>query len=249
MRYAIYFALDADAQLMRLGNHWLGRDPYAGQSLVQPDVPGMTAERFHQLTVSPRRYGFHGTLKAPFALKDGETEAALIEACADFAAAVSPFDLVGLDVHRLGSFLALTPTAQDNTLNAFAALCVRHFERFRAPLSAEDLERRRQAKLTAKQDGYVANWGYPYIFDEFRFHMTLSEKLDEDQDAHVLADSAKDHFSPVANKPIACRQFGLYAEPQRGKPFVVQQIFDLTGCAAAEQLLAEAEQTTPEETA
>lgn len=249
MRYAIYFALDAYAQLMRLGNHWLGRDPYAGQSLVQPDVPGMTAERFHQLTASPRRYGFHGTLKAPFALKDGETEAALIEACADFAAAVSPFDLVGLDVHRLGSFLALTPTAQEHTLNAFAALCVHHFEPFRAPLSAEDLERRRQAKLTPKQDRYVANWGYPYIFDEFRFHMTLSGKLDDDQDASILADGAKDHFSPVTNQPIPCRQFGLYAEPQRGSPFVVQQIFDLTGSTPAEQLLAEAEQTTPEETA
>lgn len=249
MRYAIYFALDADAQLMRLGNHWLGRDPFAGQSLVQPDVPGITAERFHQLTVSPRRYGFHGTLKAPFALKDGESEAALIEACADFAAAVSPFDLVGLDVHRLGSFLALTPTAQDKALNAFAALCVRNFEPFRAPLSSEDLERRRQTKLTPKQDRYVANWGYPYIFDEFRFHMTLSSKLDDDQDANVVALSAKDHFSPVANKPIACRQFGLYVEPQPGAPFVVQQIFNLTGNASAAHLLTEADQITPEETA
>ncbi|PVB61258.1 DUF1045 domain-containing protein [Labrenzia sp. 011] len=238
MRYAIYFAAEADDPLMQLGNAWLGRDPFSGRELAQPVIEGLAPDRLFQLTASPRRYGFHGTLKAPFRLRDGESEAALLDACAAFAGSVAPFDIQGLDVNRLGKFLALTPKGTEPDLQAFAALCLRSFEPFRAPLSDDDLARRRRSGLTSRQDAYLAAWGYPYVFEEFRFHMTLSDKLDDDTEAAALTRAAQSFFADVTGRPRSCRTFGLYVEPEPGGPFQVRGIFTLTGTVtpqAAEQ--------------
>ncbi|MBN9673367.1 DUF1045 domain-containing protein [Roseibium aggregatum] len=235
MRYAIYFAADAGDPLMRLGNAWLGRDPVTGADLPQPPVQGMTAARFEELTVSPRRYGFHGTLKAPFFLCEGQTEAGLLEACGVFAEEIAPFGTAGLAVNRLGRFLALTPNADDPDLRAFADLCVRRFGPFRAPLSEADLKRRRQSALTARQDAYLSEWGYPYVFDEFRFHMTLSEKLDDDAEAALMEAAAEDYFQDITKKPRTCSTFALYLEPERGAPFQVHTVFKLSGSKALKE--------------
>lgn len=229
MRYAIYFAADADDALMRLGNAWLGRDPFAATDPGLPGLTGLNATRFRELTADPRRYGFHGTLKAPFHLKPGMDEADLIIACRAFASELAPFRIEGLNVNRLGKFLALTPDRPQPDLSAFAALCVRQFEPYRAPLSEADLERRRKSGLTPKQDAYLTDWGYPYIFDELRFHMTLSNKLDNEDEAAELEAAAKSHFAAVTGKERICSSFALYQEPERGAPFDVHTVFQLTG--------------------
>jgi len=249
MRYAIYFAADADDRLMQLGNHWLGRDPFTGKALTQPALDGLEAGRFESLTTDPRRYGFHGTLKAPFALKDGQCEADLVAACQAFAAEIAPFDIQGLNVNPLGRFLALTPDRPETGLSAFAALCVRRFEPFRAPLSDADLDRRRKSGLSPKLDAYMTTWGYPYIFDAFRFHMTLSNKLEDDTEAGTLARAAGSHFAEVTGRPRTCGHFALYTEEERGAPFEVHTVFQLSGSAAPEAALARAEAITRKETA
>lgn len=247
MRYAIYFAAGSDDPLMQLGNSWLGRDPFTGAALPQPAVDGLTADRVAELTVSPRRYGFHGTLKAPFALKEGETEAGLAAACRTLARDMAPFAIQGFGVNRLGRFLALTPNGEEPELGAFAGLCVRRFEPFRAPLSAADLERRRKSALTQRQDAYLADWGYPYVFDEFRFHMTLSEKLENEADARALETAAQTFFSKVTGAPRRCSTFALYVEPERGAPFQVHTVFELTGTLAPTSAAPESGSQSPEE--
>lgn len=229
MRYAIYYAAEPDDALMSLGATWLGRDADRSTAVRQPDVPGLLAERMAELTTDPRRYGFHGTLKAPFALEDGANVADLFEACAEFASRIAPFEIRGLSVNRLGKFLALTPITEEPDLMAFAELSVRHFESFRAPLSESDLERRRRSGLSQKLDKYLTRWGYPYIFDEFRFHMTLSNKLESETDAAALEGAAKEHFRPVIDQPRRFATFGLFAEAERGAPFLVHTIFELNG--------------------
>lgn len=244
MRYALYFAAPADDPLMRLGNRWLGRDPFSGALPDQPAVAGLAGDRFAELTAEPRRYGFHGTLKAPFSLREGVSEADLLDACAAFAGEVSPFDIAGLGVNRLGRFLALTPCAAETELTAFAALCVRVFEPFRAPLSEADVARRRKSGLSPKLDAYMTAWGYPYIFDEFRFHMTLTGKLDDDTEAVRLQDAATAFFKDVTGTPRTCRHLGLYVEPERGAPFLAHRLFELTGRTPVRDMLAREEATT-----
>ncbi len=249
MRYAIYFADRADDPLMQLGNAWLGRDPFTGSDLSHPEVGGLAAARFHDLTADPRRYGFHGTLKAPFHLKTGRTEAELLEACEAFAREIAPYEIRALGVNRLGKFLALTPENEEPALRAFAALCVRRFEPFRAPLSETDLERRRKARLSPKLDAYMTDWGYPYIFDEFRFHMTLSNKLEDEDEASLVSAAAKSYFTEVTGVPRTCSHFALYTEAERGAPFQVHTIFELTGNLSPEDILSRTEGLSQEETA
>ncbi|WP_305987837.1 DUF1045 domain-containing protein [Roseibium sp. MMSF_3544] len=249
MRYAIYFAAGADDPLMQLGNAWLGRDPFTGSSLRQPDVDGVDASRFQDLTDSPRRYGFHGTLKAPFHLHPDVSEAALLDACKAFADDIAPFEIKGLGVNRLGKFLALTTDQNEPGLAAFAAICVHRFEMFRAPLSEADLERRRRSNLTQKQDAYLTGWGYPYIFDEFRFHMTLSNKLENETEAGKIAAAARDYFSAVTGEPRICNSFALYVEPERNAPFDVHTVFHLTGETSPVTAESHAALLTPKENA
>ncbi|MEM9634150.1 MAG: DUF1045 domain-containing protein [Pseudomonadota bacterium] len=249
MRYAIYFAASAEDRLMQLGNAWLGRDPFTSEDLAQPALKGLGTERFHALTGNPRRYGFHGTLKAPFHLHSDRTEAGLLAACNDFANLIAPFEIQGLAVNRLGKFLALTPDRNEPELSAFAATCVRHFEMFRAPLSEADLERRRQSNLTTRQDTYLVDWGYPYVFDEFRFHMTLSNKLDDDREAELLATEATSFFTPVTGRSRSCNSFALYFEAERGAPFEVHSVFELTGDMAPVEAESRSGGLTSKETA
>lgn len=229
MRYAIYFAAAQDTDLMKLGASWLGRDPFTGKAIAQPEIGGMSADRFADLTSDPRRYGFHGTLRAPFHLASGKSEAHLISACEAFSAQQAPFESAGLTVSAIGKFLALIPPKPDAALNSFANACVRHFEPLRAPLSDDDLARRRQSNLSEQQEAMLEAWGYPYIFDEFRFHMTLSNKLEDDQDRALLVTAAERYFASVTDKPARVSTFGLYVEPERGAPFQVHTIFQLKG--------------------
>lgn len=50
-------------------------------------------------------------------------------------------------------------------------------DEFRAPLTDADIERRRSAGLTPRQDELMLEWGYPYVLEEFRFHLTLTGAL------------------------------------------------------------------------
>ncbi|MEO9900443.1 MAG: DUF1045 domain-containing protein, partial [Nisaea sp.] len=193
---------------------------------------------FQELTTEPRRYGFHGTLKAPFALQGGTTVDELVAACAAFAAESASFALQGLSVNRLGQFLALTPNAAEQDLSAFAATCVRRFEPFRKPLSESDLERRRKSGLTPDQEHKLVEWGYPYIFEDFRFHMTLSNKLENEKEAATLEAAARAHFQDLTDRPRQVESLGLYCEAERGAPFLVHTIFPLTGTQTPDQSLS-----------
>ena len=55
------------------------------------------------------------------------------------------------------------------------------FDSFRAPLSAGDRERRVSAGLTPLQMELLDRWGYPYVLDQFQFHMTLAGPAPEEQ--------------------------------------------------------------------
>ncbi|MFD1697614.1 DUF1045 domain-containing protein [Roseibium aestuarii] len=231
MRYALYFALARTSPLMQLGNGWLGRDPFDGKALSQPAIPGMAPSRFAELTTDPRRYGFHGTLRAPFHVKPEISEQDLLKAAVGFAARTAPFTTTGFKVAALGRFLALVPAAPDAALNGFADACVEALEPLRAPLSDADLARRRQSALSPRQDAHLVAWGYPYVFDEFRFHMTLSNKLEDEGEREALTRAAERHFAPVTGTPLAVDSFGLYVEPERNAPFTVHTLFSLSGTA------------------
>jgi hypothetical protein len=172
MRYAIYFAPSGETDLWRFGSSVIGYDALVGQDIPHHVPHDFTLQEWRILTEAPRRYGFHATLKAPFRLAPGESEYALIETLADFATASLAFD-VTLQVENFAGFAALTPRATPDALMKLEADVVEAFEPFRAQQS-EDMVRRQQPFLTPRQAGYLRRYGYPYVLDDFRFHMSLT---------------------------------------------------------------------------
>ena len=170
------------------------------------------------ITGSPRHYGFHATLKAPFRLAEGKALEGLLNAVERFAAARRWVEGPTLCVDALGEFLALVPSAPDSRLDALAADCVQAFEPFRAPLSPAELTRRRAARLSPRQDCYLEEWGYPYVMEEFRFHMTLTQRLPAPERAHWKA-VLEAHFATIADRPLVLDGISVFVQDSLESPF------------------------------
>jgi putative phosphonate metabolism protein len=217
-RYAIYYVPRADSDLYRFGAAVLGYDCYSGAAAPHPDFArGDWAE----LTREPRRYGFHATLKAPFRLIAGAGEDDLAAELLRFAGEPRPVPTIALEVQAIGGFVALAPGERSDGLQLLAAQCVRQFDRFRAPLTPEDLQRRRQAILTQRQDDALQRWGYPYVFDDFQFHMTLTGSLAAARQAELMQ-ILRDGFARCCGgHPVAVDHVALVRQDTSSERFRV----------------------------
>jgi 2'-5' RNA ligase len=183
----------------------------AALQCAAPDVDALIAD--------PRHYGFHATLKAPFELADGLTEADLIAAL-DVFAATRPAFAADLVVTSLSSFVALTLAHPCLAMTELHEACVRSFEPFRAALSEADLARRRRAPLSATQDARLFAFGYPWIFEDFRFHLTLTGRIvDAVHRAQIVAALAE-YLAPVTGVHKVSN-LCLFHQPERAAPFRV----------------------------
>ncbi|AOG08570.1 DUF1045 domain-containing protein [Agrobacterium sp. RAC06] len=220
MRYALYFAPCADAPLSQTAAAWLGRDAFTGIEHPRTAETDFPAEDLDALTADPRRYGFHATLKAPFHLAEGVSEADLLAEFAAFAAKTASLEVPSVIIGQLGPFFALVPERQHAPLQTFAASVVEAFEPFRAPLSQADIERRKPDGLPPRQRENLMRWGYPYVFDEFRFHMTLTGPVSDAQ-SPAMANVLNLRFAEFNGRPLRIDGLALFVEPERGAPFLV----------------------------
>jgi len=217
VRYAIYAVPPADQPLWRMASTWLGRDPETGSEML-PDLPLWLARtRWREITGDARHYGFHGTLKPPMALASGRTPDGLDAALSLFASEFPALPPLGLRVATIGGFLALVPREPSAALKRLADLAVERFDRFRAPSAEADLTRRRQVPLSTRQEENLTRWGYPYVFDEYRFHMTLTSRLPDTERGRVAA-YLSDLLAPALAHPIPMT-IALFAQDQRETPF------------------------------
>jgi putative phosphonate metabolism protein len=176
-RYAIYYIPEPGSDFDRFGKQLLGYDATTGEGLAFPSGILQLAPDWHDLTHDPQKYGFHATLKAPHALAPGKTEAELLAACEDFANTPRPIPVIKPVVGSISGFIAVVPAGPSPGLERLAADCVREFDSFRAPLTSEERARRNASKLTPRQREHLDRWGYPYVMEDFRFHMTLTGRL------------------------------------------------------------------------
>ena len=223
-RFAIYYAPSATSYLWERAATWLGRDSSDGNLFSGP-VAGIDRDRLLNLTQSANRYGFHATLKAPMALVDGAREADLRAAIDAFAGTHEPIDLGKPRLTSLDGFMALL-VEENESLQDFAAHVVETFDIFRAPMSAKERAARASRNLSERQIELLDAYGYPYVFDEFRFHMTLSDRLPQADQAE-LHQAASTWFNPVLDEPLILDRLALYPEPDAGKPFVRMADFKL----------------------
>lgn len=216
-RFAIYFAPSATSALWDRAATWLGRDAETGE-LFSGTVAGIDRDRLLNLTQSANRYGFHATIKAPMVLAPDMTEAELRTRLADFARRHQPFSLGRLKLTSLMGFLALMVDGENEALQDFAAHVVEDFDSLRAPMSVKDRAARAGKGLSERQIELLDAYGYPYVFEEFRFHMTLSDRLEGD-DAREIAEAASTWFGPILDEDMLFDRLSLFHEPDAGKPF------------------------------
>lgn len=220
MRYALYFTPAENDPLTEAAGRWLGRNAFSSAEYPAPDDTELPAGEITRLTADPRRYGFHATLKAPFELKDDVSEAEFIGAVERFAAETPAFDIPRIVVGQLGPFFALVPASLYPPLQDFAAAVVEEFEPFRAPLSQADIARRKPEKLTPPQRENLNRWGYPYVMEEFRFHMTLTGPV-EPELAGPMREELDRRFAAFGNRPLTVDGLAVFIETERGGPFTI----------------------------
>jgi putative phosphonate metabolism protein len=208
-RFAIYFVPGADTALYRFGAAFIGYDCYTGEEYDPPDGTGLDLDDWNELTRAPRNYGFHATLKAPFHLAAATSEADLVAEFRQFTSAprhVPTFDPV---VRPLGQFIAIVPAAACPALDLLAADCVTAFDTFRRPLDAPERNKRVEAGSTERQIANLDRWGYPYVFEDFRFHMTLTGSLPPGRRNQILALLQARFSTAVGRAPQPVAQLAL----------------------------------------
>ncbi|WP_081234777.1 DUF1045 domain-containing protein [Clavibacter tessellarius] len=220
---------DATGILLReRAEAWLGRSVVGGSPAPAPAAPaGWTRAEVDAITVDARRYGFHGTLKAPFRLADGRDLAELDAAVAGLAGARDRVALPGLRVASLGGFLALVPTGPTPTLDALAADVVTGLDAFRAPPTDAETARRDPASLSPRQRELLATWGYPHVLDRFRFHLTLTDRIPAAERPLVEAALAA-WFADGTDRPVAIDALAVLIEDAPGAPFRLHAVHPLS---------------------
>jgi hypothetical protein len=216
-RYAVYYA-PRPGDFATRANLWL--------SDAAPHLPGLPSAPA-DLTVAPRRYGFHGTIKAPFRLADAVTEQDLRDDLVALAAQLAPVQMEGLRLEQVKGFLALLPEGDETELLALGAEVVSRLDPLRAPLTEAEIARRRPDRLTARQRTLLDRWGYPYVMEEFRFHLTLTDDLPSDL-AQATAAILGPWFADVLPRPFDIADLCLFGEDAAGR-FHLLHRYPLTG--------------------
>ena len=160
-RYAVYVV--PEGAFYETGAAWLGWDSATGREAPHPDVSDLPAP-VETLTETPRKYGFHGTIKPPFRLAEGTDRGGLEAALERLTQALAPAEVSGLGVRPLDGFVACVPERPTDALAEMAARVVKGLDGFRAPPGEAELAPP-QAKILA---GILAEHFAPVLPRPFR---------------------------------------------------------------------------------
>jgi putative phosphonate metabolism protein len=218
-RYALYYAPPRHSPWWRIGCEWLQRDPQTGASLAPPAVAGLGSQPLAELTSAPRGYGWHATLYPPFACAPGIAPADVLASAMRWAARQTPFALP-VTAGTLGGCVALCPADAPaaTAVAVLAAAAVPVFHPLRAKPDAAELARRSAHDLSPRQQALLEKWGYPFVLDEYRFHMTLSNRI-----AAAHADALLAWWRPRLAQlgPLPIDGAALFTQSGPGAPFVL----------------------------
>lgn len=213
MRIAIYYAPESTSPFGKAAAEWLKEE--------DGKIPGLSDKEVHSLLAAPKHYGFHGTIKPPFRLKSGYRLEDVEHTLSEFMAEKQnrSFDMPRLKVTKIGSFFCLKPATESEQLYRLAAETLQRFDHFRKPAEKEEIERRRAAGLTPRQDQLLLEWGYPYVLDQFNFHFTLTGNVQNPKHFIPINQELEKRFRSLSQSPISFDCLKLFI--QNGEnPFV-----------------------------
>lgn len=218
-RYAIYFAPAQDSPWWTFGAGWLGRDEFADTPFLASESAHFETDERLAITLEPRRYGFHATLKAPFRLGKKHTHHHLIERVQALSEQLSACAIGPLQAQSLGKFVALLPSKTPAQVATVAQTCVLGLDDLRAPLTEEDLARRQISKLDARELELLHCYGYPYVLEKFRFHFSLTGPVDQPTRERVIQDVAQHVKQLNQHAPLVLDRLCVFRQATLGAPF------------------------------
>lgn len=224
-RYAIYFVPEP-AAWSDFAASWLGWDVVQGCALTHPEFADLPLS-LAQITERPRRYGLHATIKAPFHLAENTTAEGLCRATDAMCAGLAPVELGGLEIGRMGRFLALLSQNDTAELSDLGAKVVAGLDGFRAPPSDAELARRRAARLDQQQERLLLRWGYPNVMERFRFHITMTGRLHR-HDLEPVQSALAQRLEPMLPRPFHIASLCVVGEAETGYFHMIHRA-ELTG--------------------
>lgn len=229
-RFAVYLCPPEDSPLFAFGSAWLGRNPRDAGPDVPPDL-WPDPDEWAKLTEAPRFYGFHATLKPPFVLAERRSPDDLRAGIQALARTAHPLTIAMTPTINAGCIALAPPTAMLE-IDELAARCVTEIDHFRRP--STEVERSRHAKpgLTLRQQAMLQRWGYPFVLEEFRLHMTLTGKLDRAGQARLVKALAP-QFVMACRDPTVFSDLCLFEQASAEHPFVLTKRFPMMGARRA----------------
>ena len=219
-RYAVYFV--PKGELAKFGRAWLGWDCRKGQYISSENAFSEPLADREYFTKKPRKYGLHATLKAPFRLQTTQNEPALRSAFHGFCNHQKPAASGNLTLSEQGGFISLRPKRQSAALFELGKNCLEAFDPFRAPLDQNDLNRRRNARLSPRQNDFLHQLGYPYVLQEFQFHITLSSRLSILQREKIIP-ALKNLLAHELDCPFIIAHLALMGEDRNGQFHILEE--------------------------
>ncbi len=210
-RAAVYYAPECDDPLWSAGCAWLGGDPETGFLLESQGIAALTSD--------PRRYGFHATLKPPMRLRGTFDD--FVADVEKLARRLTRFEMPRLRVADDFGFLALLAEPSP-ALDEIAAACVTELDPHRLPEDAAS-QAKRAIGRTESERRNLSRWGYPFVLEDWRFHMTLSNTAA----AVSLLDPARAHFEKALAAQRYFASLAIYIEPAPGENFRLVKRLDL----------------------
>ena len=221
-RVAIYFLPKKNSSLENFGKNLLGRDINKKRKISLTRRQKYFINRgftyFDELKdycEQPAKYGFHATLKAPFRLKRNVKTKNFYDVISHIAAQHSRFKIKGLKIVYSKKFTFITSRKPNKLLINLENDLVKHLDTFRAELNKTEIKKRIPDSLTFKQNKYLKEWGYPFVFDQFKFHMTLMN-----QNNNKLSNKQKLELEKliykISNNVIEFNEISLLGENKNG---------------------------------
>lgn len=224
-RYALSYVPEKGSLLADFGRTWLGRDIDSSEFYEQPSIEGVTPERLSELTHWRRSDGLHGILKPPFQINPSSSLDGFLDTARLFSKFLKPVEIPQLEVNVIGKFIALTPTISSRELVDLASECVRIFEGFRQPVMIDMDRRYRKDKLTVYQNRMLKHWGYPYVMEEFRFFIPLTDRIEDDQERDACIDAITTLSKPAIRNPVRIQELTIMGQESRKDPMrIVERI-------------------------
>jgi len=169
----------------------------------------------------------------PVVLASGRTAKALFQAAEGFARKRQAFYLPPLIPDVLDGFIALIPKDPCPEMQQLADDCVRFFDPFRAPSPVKEMDRRRANGLTDSQEAHLIRWGYPYVMSDFRFHLTLTGRIQDISERKMLLAAVSEAFRPFEKERVFIDAICLFHQAGAEEPFQIARSYPFWGIAAS----------------